>query len=124
MSVNRIYCDHAATTPLDPAVLEAMLPWLSTEFGNASSLYAEGRRAKDALDEAREALSAAVECLFAEVVFTSSATESINLGLLGVARAAVQGTRKRILLSAYEHPAFLECRVALERMGYTVELIP
>ncbi len=124
MSVNRIYCDHAATTPLDPAVLEAMLPWLSTEFGNASSLYAEGRRAKDALDEAREALSAAVECLFAEVVFTSSATEAINLGLLGVARAAVQGTRKRILLSASEHPAVLECRVALERMGYTVELIP
>jgi cysteine desulfurase len=122
--IRRIYCDHAATTPVDPQVFERMLPWLNEEFGNPSSLYAEGRRAKDALDQARETVSQAMGCLFAEITFTSSATEAINLAILGLAQKYAGGSRNRILMSAAEHPAALECTEPLRSLGFNVELIP
>lgn len=121
--VPRIYLDHAATTPLLPEVRRAMEPWLA-EFGNPSSLYQEGREAKDAIDEAREALSSNLGCLFAEIIFTSSGTEAANLAIVGAALANQDSTRNRILLGTAEHHCVLNTRPILERLGYKVEFIP
>lgn len=101
-----------------------MVPWLTSEFGNPSSLHAEGRRAKDAIDEARATVSRALGCLFAEVVFTSSGTEAANLAILGAALANPDPSRSRILLGAAEHHCVLHTKPLLERLGYRVELIP
>jgi cysteine desulfurase len=122
--MTRIYLDHAATTPVLPEVAEAMAPWLRSGFGNPSSLYEEGRRAKDAIDEAREKLSSALGCLFAEVLFTSSGTEAANMAILGAALANEDRSRDRVLLGAAEHHCVLHTRPLLERLGYHVELIP
>jgi cysteine desulfurase len=80
--VDRIYLDYAATTPVFPEAAAAMEPWIRSQYGNPSSLYHEGRTAKAALDEAREVVSDALGCLFAEVIFTSSGTEAANLAIL------------------------------------------
>jgi cysteine desulfurase len=122
--MRRIYLDHAATTPLAPEALEAMLPWLEDEYGNPSSLHADGRSAKDAIDEAREVVSGALGCLFAEVVFTGSGTEAANLAILGAALHNKDRSRSRILLGAAEHHCVLHTQPLLERFGYCVELIP
>ncbi len=122
--MTRIYLDHAATTPLLPEVRSAMEPWLAGEFGNPSSLHEEGRRARAAIDEAREVLSSALGCLFAEVLFTSSGTEATNLAILGAALANEDRSRNRVLLGAAEHHCVLQTRPLLERLGYRVELIP
>lgn len=119
---DRIYLDHAATTPLAPEVREAMLPWL--DAGNASSLHAEGRRAKDAIDAARETLSATLGCEFGEVVFTSGGTEAANFAIVGSAMANRDPRRNRILIGAAEHHCVLHTRPLLERIGYRVETIP
>ncbi len=119
----RIYLDHAATTPLCAEARDAMAPWLDREFGNPSSLYEEGRRAKEAIDAAREVVSSALGCLFGEVVFTSSGTEAANLALIGGA-VAHKGDRRRVLLSAAEHHCVVNTRPMLERLGCSVELIP
>ena len=121
--MKRIYLDHAATTPLMPEAAEAMKPWLEGQFGNPSSLHLEGRRAKEAIDEAREAFSSAFGCLFGEVVFTSSGTEAANLAIVGAALGSKNG-RKRVLLGAAEHHCVLYTREVLERLGFVVELIP
>lgn len=120
----RIYLDHAATTPVDPQVIAAMEPWLGSEFGNPSSLYSEGRKAREAIDEAREVVSRSLGCLFGEVVFTSSGTEAANLGILGPALANTDSRRRRILMGAAEHHCVLHTRPLLERLGYTVEVLP
>lgn len=120
--MTRIYLDHAATSPLLPGVSEAMAAWL--DAGNASSLHEEGRQARAAIDQAREALSDTLGCLFAEVLFTSSGTEAANLALIGIALNNQDPTRNRILMSAIEHHCVLETRPILERLGYKVDLIP
>ncbi len=122
--MKRIYLDHAATTPLHPVALQAMEPWLREGFGNPSSLHAEGRRAKDALDRSREILSQALGCLFAEVVFTSSGTEAAQLAIVGAALGNKDASRDRVLLGAAEHHGVLETQVILKRLGYQVELVP
>lgn len=124
VGVKRIYLDYAATTPLAPEALEAMMPWLSSEFGNPASLHAEGRRGKTAIDEVRETLSDAMGCLFAEVVFTSSGTEAANLAVLGAALANRDSRRKRILFGAAEHHCVIHTRPLLEQLGYRVEIVP
>lgn len=118
-----IYLDHAASTPLCAEAREAMEPWLGVEFGNPSSLHHPGRTAKEAIDQAREIISSAFDCLFGEVVFTSGGTESAVLGIVGPALAAPPD-RRRILLSAAEHHCVLGCQEILERLGFVVELIP
>jgi len=119
----RIYFDNAATTAPDPRVLDAMQPYLARFWGNPSSLYAEGRQAREAVDRAR----AQVAGLFAaepdEIVFTGSGTEADNLALQGALLAAgVSGSH--LVTSAIEHPAVLACCRQLERLGLAVSELP
>jgi cysteine desulfurase len=120
-----IYLDHHATTPVDPRVLEAMLPYFSEEFGNPSSAsHAFGWGAEAAVADARERLAAAIGAGDAsEIVFTSGTTESDNLALLGVARAG-RKRRDHIVTTCIEHPAVLDACGALEREGFAVTVLP
>ncbi len=118
----RIYLDHAATSPLLPEAREAMLPWL--DAGNPSSLHADGRKAKLAIDEAREIVSEAVGSLFAETLFTSGGTEGANLALVGAALANRDERRRRVLVSSAEHHCVLHTKDAIEKLGYSFETIP
>ncbi len=118
-----IYLDHAATTPLDPRVRRAMEPYLKSEFGNPSSLHRWGRRARMAIDAARETLAAALNADPAEICFTSSGTESCNLAVIGCALKAPPH-RRHILVSAVEHHCVLHAAEWLQPLGYTVERIP
>ncbi len=118
-----VYLDHSATTPVDPRVRKAMEPYLKSEFGNPSSLHRWGRRARLALDEARETLASALGCDPAEICFVSSGTESCNLAIIGCALKAPEN-RRHILLSAVEHHCVLDAGKWLERFGFEVELIP
>ncbi len=122
--MKRIYLDHAATSPLAPGVREAMEPWISIEFGNASSLYEEGRKAKDAIDQARETVSSSLGCEFGEITFTSSGTEAANLAIYGSALANRNSTRNRILVGAAEHHCVIETQELLSSFGFEVELVP
>lgn len=123
--MRRIYLDHAATTPLSEPVREAMLPWLSPDgFGNASTLYHEGRAAKGAIDQARESLSKHLGCLFAEVLFTGSGTEAANLAIVGSALANQDAGRRKVLLSSVEHHCVLHTDSILQKLGYEVVQIP
>lgn len=121
---DRIYLDHAATTPLCAEARLAMMPWLEREFGNPSSLHSEGRRAKDAIDSARETLSSALSCLFAEVLFTSSGTEAANLAIVGAALNNFGSGRTRILLGASEHHCVINTESILCALGYRVQFLP
>ncbi len=120
--MRRVFLDHAATTPLLPQAQTAMEEWLDGRPANASSLHASGRRAKDALDLARETFSAALGCLFGELVFCSSGTEACNLAVVGAALAH-SGPRRRVLFSAAEHHAVLNTAPILDRLGYRVEIV-
>ncbi|MCC6728023.1 MAG: cysteine desulfurase [Chthonomonadales bacterium] len=117
-----IYLDHAATTPLAPEALEAMLPYLREAFGNASSIHEAGREARAAVDAARDAVAGALRVDYAEVYFTSGGTEADNLAVLGAARAAPPG-RRHIVVSAAEHHAVLHSAAALERQGFVVDRV-
>lgn len=110
-----IYLDHAATTPVDARVVEAMLPYFADDFGNASSLYELGRRARSALDQARSFFAEQLNCLPRGVVFTSGGTESCNLALFGTLAAG-----ERLLVSRIEHSAVLKAAEALEHKGVEV----
>jgi cysteine desulfurase len=120
-----IYLDHHATTPCDPRVLEAMLPWFTERFGNASSAtHRYGWEADAAVEAARESLAEALGAADpAELVFTSGTTESDNLALQGVVRAA-RGDEPHVITTSIEHPAVLDTCTALEREGARVTRLP
>jgi cysteine desulfurase len=118
----RIYFDHSATTPLDPRVLAAMGPHLAERFGNPSSLYQEGREARQAVERARGQVADLLGADPAEIVFTASGTEADNLALLGAVSAA--GGGGHVIVSAIEHPAILETVKHLEKTGVAVSLLP
>ena len=118
-----IYMDHAGTTPLDPRVLEAMMPYFSEQFGNPSSIHTIGQEAKRALDDAREKVSSILGCRMSEVVFTGGGTESDNAALKG-AVAALQETGNHIITSSAEHHAVLHTCQYLENMGFEVTYLP
>ncbi|WP_412480275.1 cysteine desulfurase family protein [Azonexus sp. IMCC34839] len=111
------YLDHNATTPLDPAVLAAMLPWLEGQCGNASSRHEYGRRSRLAIDEARQRVAAAVNAHPTEVVFTSGGSESNNLFLKGAAACLKPGL---LAVSAIEHPCVIKPAAQLARLGWEV----
>jgi cysteine desulfurase len=119
MDGDRIYLDYAATTPLDPRVLEAMLPYMTERFGNPNSIHSFGREARLAIDEAREKIAQLLNCQPSEIVFTSGGTESDNLALRGVAEAYRQ-KGNHIITTAIEHHAVLRTCKALEDMGFSV----
>ncbi|HET9851497.1 MAG TPA: cysteine desulfurase family protein [Candidatus Limnocylindrales bacterium] len=118
-----IYLDHAATTPLRPEALEAMLPFLGTEFGNPSSPHTFGRRARAALDEAHERIAAQINAGPRELVLTSGGTEALNLALKGAAWAG-KGRGHRIVTSAVEHHAVLHPLQQLEKFGFEIVELP
>lgn len=120
---SRAYLDHAATTPLDPRVLEAMLPYLHNFWGNPSGVYQEAREARKGLDDARHTVAKILGAKANEVVFTSGGTESDNIALRGVARAA-QGRGRHIITSAIEHHAILHTAEELEAEGFRVTYLP
>ncbi len=114
-----IYMDHNATTPLHPLVLEAMLPYMRTAFGNPSSIHWAGRSVRKVVEEARKQVARLVNCDPGEVVFTSCATESNNMAIKGV--AASRGKKgKHVITTAVEHPSVLMPCYYLERLGFTV----
>jgi cysteine desulfurase len=120
-----IYLDHHATTPCDPLVVEAMLPYFTTQFGNPSSAHFAGSRTADAVQTAREQVAGLVGAQPGEVVFTSGATEANNLVLLGYARAArATNARRRIVISAIEHKAIINPAKQLAREGFEVITLP
>ncbi|MHB8636381.1 MAG: cysteine desulfurase family protein [Fimbriimonadaceae bacterium] len=124
MAPKRIYLDYAATAPPLPEASAAMAKWLRAEnFGNPSSLHAEGRAAKAAIDVAREQVSGAFGCAFGEVTFTSGGTEAANLALVGAALAGATGHRTRVLASATEHHAVLETEPVLGAVGVSLERV-
>ena len=102
-----IYLDHAATTPLDPEVRAALLPWLGELFGNPSSAHGHGRRARAAVDDARDQVAAAAGCASREVIFTSGGTEADNLALRGVLERWGAERGRHLVVSAVEHEAVL-----------------
>ena len=110
-----VYLDHNATTPLAPAVLAAMLPWLESQYGNASSRHEYGRQARQAIDEARQKVAAAVKAHPTEVVFTSGGSEANNLFLKGAAASLKPGL---LAVSAIEHPCILKPAAQLARQGW------
>jgi cysteine desulfurase len=118
-----IYLDHAATTPLRPEALEAMLPFLGGEFGNPSSPHSFGRRARAALDEAHERIAAQLNAGPREIVITSGGTEALNLALKGAAWAG-KGRGHRIVTSAVEHHAVLQALQQLEKFGFEIIELP
>ncbi len=122
----RIYLDHAATTPLDPEVLEAMLPYLRDDFGNPSSVHRFGQRARGAIDEARVKVAALIGARDSEIVFTGSGTEADNLAIAGATQAASHRGEERprtgLVISAIEHHAILNSAKALDRSKHKVTL--
>ncbi|NLZ43345.1 MAG: cysteine desulfurase NifS [Clostridia bacterium] len=122
--MERIYLDHAATTPVDPRVVEAMIPYFTANFGNPSSIYQEGRAAKKAIEESREKVAALLGAADArEVIFTGSGSEADNLAITGVAWAH-RKKGNHIITSAIEHHAVLETCKELEKHGFTVTYLP
>ena len=119
--IKRIYLDHSATTPVDPAVVEAMRPFFTDSFGNASSIHAFGREAKIALEESRETLAVSIGAKMGELFFTSGGTEADNHALLGAAFAAKRSRGcNHLVISAVEHHAVLHSGSYLKENGFEV----
>ncbi|MEN3027124.1 MAG: cysteine desulfurase family protein [Chlorobiota bacterium] len=122
MKQHSVYLDHSATTPLDPEVLEAMLPWLREHFGNASSLHTWGRRARVAVEEAREEIATLIGAHPAELVFTSGGTESNN----AILKSCCVESRlaDTVVYSAVEHHAVIHPAEALAAQGFRTAVLP
>src|SRR5947209_8453160 len=128
--MNPIYLDYNATTPLDPAVVEAMLPYLHTHFGNPSSKHAYGKAAHEAVERARQQVADLLGARPDEIVFTGGGSEASNYALKGVVFAKLRGLFGRwakgahIITSAVEHPATLQPCEFLKRLGCRVTILP
>jgi cysteine desulfurase len=123
-SIMRIYFDHNATTPVDPAVAETITRVMTGEFGNASSVHHFGQRAKAIIDDARSSVATLIGGEPSEIVFTSGGTESDNFALRGVAEALEPTGRRHLIASSIEHEAVLVTLRALARRGWRTTLLP
>ena len=126
MSAARVYLDYAASTPVDKRVVEKMLPYFGSQFGNPSSVHRFGQEGEAALDDARRAVANAMACRPNEIIFTSGGTESDNLALRGAALAARESRgASHILTTPVEHPAVVNaCRYLERHHGFQVEWLP
>jgi len=122
-SRRRVYMDHAATTPVDPEVVEAIVPYFTEIYGNASSLHSFGREAHNAMEEARSRVAQLINAHPEEIIFTAGGTESDNIAIKGVAYAN-RSRGDHIITSTIEHPAVLETCRSLEKQGFKVSYIP
>lgn len=118
-----IYLDHAATTQLDREVLNEMIPYLTDNYGNASSLYGLGKKSRNAIDNARSQIANVINCNPSEIYFTSCGSESDNLAIKGIAKANSK-RGKHIITSNIEHPAVLETCKSLEKEGFDISYVP
>lgn len=123
-ALRTVYLDYAATTPLDPVVLDSMMPYLTDHFGNAASQHPFGRRAFDAIEEARADIGTLIGASPEEIVFTSGATESINLALKGVLASAASPDRQHFITAATEHKAVIDTTEALKATGARTTVLP
>jgi cysteine desulfurase len=121
--MKRIYLDHNATTPIRPEALASMLPYLTEEYGNASSIHGFGQNAREAVEQARSSVAALLGARAADIMFTSGGTESNNHAILG-AVAAAPGKTKHIITSAIEHVAVLDPCRALAKNGVDLTILP
>src|SRR4051812_18197041 len=121
--MERIYLDHAATTPMHPRVIEKMMEVMNTNFGNPSSIHSFGREARHYIDLARETLARSIGAKENELIFTSGGTEADNMALFGVAES-LQLKGKHIITTQIEHHAVLHACQRLEKMGYEVTYLP
>ncbi|HOL18551.1 MAG TPA: cysteine desulfurase NifS [Bacillota bacterium] len=121
MESRKVYMDHGATTPLREEVLEAMMPFLREKFGNPSSIHAQGREARQAVDAAREVVAAALGAEPGEIFFTSGGTESNNIALRGTAALK---PKSHFITSSIEHHAVLDVCKDLEEQGHRVTFLP
>jgi len=121
--MKKIYLDYAATTPVDTRVLKAMEPYFNKKFGNTMGLYSLGLEAKKALEDSRKTVAKFMKAGSEEIVFTGSATESINSVLKGIAFAN-KGKGKHIITSSIEHHAVLETCKWLEKQGFEITYLP
>jgi len=121
--MKQVYMDHSATTAVDPAVTEAMLPYFSEKYGNPSSLYTIGRQAKKAIEESRQKVADLIGAKKEEIIFTGSGTESDNLAIKGI---ALRNRKKgdHIITSSIEHHAVLHTCKFLEKNGFKVTYLP
>ena len=122
--MDRIYLDHAATTPLDKEVLDKMLPYFCEAFGNADSPHAVGRRAVNAVDNARDTVAALIGAKPSEVYFTSGGTEADNWALIGGAYAQKAKGKDHIVVSSIEHHAVLYAAEKLKKEGFEITYLP
>lgn len=121
--IRKVYLDHSATTPVDPRVVEAMLPYLTEKFGNASSVHFFGQQARAAIDRARREVAALIGSRPNEIVFVSGGTEANNLAIQGVCEAAT-GSGRHIVTSSIEHPSVRGICDRLEKQGWEVTRLP
>ncbi len=121
---DKIYADNAATTPVSETAVMAMLPYFTERFGNPSAMYSLGSEAKQALEQARGQIAAALNCEPGEIYFTSCGTESDNWAIKGAARRGLARGKNHIITSAIEHHAVLHSCAALEKQGFSVTYLP
>ena len=118
-----VYLDYNATTPIDPQVADAIVPFLREHFGNPSSAHIYGRQAREAVERARDEVARLVGATAEEIVFTGCATEANNLAIQGVARA-LRGAKRHLITSAIEHPSVLQPFLRLQADGWGLTILP
>ncbi len=121
--MKKIYLDYAATTPTDPDILERMLPYFGADYGNPSSMYESGRRAKSVIETSRKKIALCCNADPEEIIFTGSGTEADNMAIFGVARAN-RAHGNHIIISSIEHKAIIEPAHQLEKEGFRISVLP
>ncbi len=120
----QVYLDYAATTPIDPTVREAMLPYLGERFGNPSSVHSFGQSVRRAIDRARDSIAEGIGADSSEIYFTSGGTEADNTALLGILIAARERNKNHLIVTMTEHHAVLDAAIFAQSLGFNVTFLP